>query len=116
MKLLQALKIKTSNKLLGHRTIFSLLTNKTNNEVLYLFNGVDRVALGRDGDTEVVVVVSVLEEASILLVLSGFLSVGNGEEMILANKPVAEATVFHNLKRQKQSSELRQTFAQILDI
>ena len=61
-----------------------------------LFDGVDGVAFGGDGHTEVVVVVSVLEEAAVLFVLTGFLGVGHREEVVLADEPVAEATVLHH--------------------
>ena len=73
--------------------------------LFYLFNSVDGVALGGDGDTEVVVVVSVLEEATILFVLTWLLRVCHGEEVILADEPIAQTTVLHNCWKRKNLFE-----------
>ena len=67
---------------------------------LYLFDGVDGVTLRRDRHTKVVVIISVLEEAAILFVLTGFLCVGHGEEVVLADKPVAKAAELNNCRKE----------------
>lgn len=58
-----------------------------------LLDGLQGVALGGDAHTEVKIVVTILQEAAELLVLTRLLRVGDGEVMILADEPIAEATV-----------------------
>ena len=61
-----------------------------------LFHSLENVALGGDRDAKVVIIISVLQETSIFLVFPRLFGIGNGKEMIFANKPIAQTTVFHN--------------------
>ena len=67
--------------------------------VNYLFNSVDRIAFWCNGNTKVVVVISVFEEASILFIFSRFLGIGHSEKVILTHKPITKATVLNNWKK-----------------
>lgn len=51
------------------------------------------VAFGGDGDTNVQIIVTILQEAAVLLVLSTLLRVRDGEVVILPDEPVAQAAV-----------------------
>ena len=52
------------------------------------------IALGSDRLAQIVIIVSVLQEAAELFVLARFLGVRNCEKMILSNEPIAQAAVF----------------------
>ena len=62
-----------------------------------LFNSLDLVTLRCLGLTEEVVVVSVLHEASVLLINSRLLGVGDSEVLVLAHHPVSKTRVLHCL-------------------
>lgn len=62
------------------------------------FHRFEGVAFGGDGHPEVEVVVPVLQEASVLFVLTGLFGVGHGEEVVLVDEPVAEAAVLDHWK------------------
>jgi len=63
-----------------------------------LLGRLQRVALSRDGDADVEVVVSVLQKAPVLFILSRFFCVGHGEKVVLLHKPSTQATVLHHYK------------------
>ena len=65
--------------------------------VFYLFHSFDLVALWSLGLSKEVIVISVLHEASELLVNSGLLGVGHGKVLILANHPVSQTRILHSL-------------------
>ena len=58
-----------------------------------LLDGLQDVALRCYGGAEVVVVVSVLQEAAVFLVLPRLLRIGHREEMVLSHEPVAQTAV-----------------------
>ena len=64
-----------------------------------LLDGLEDVALRRDGGAQVVVVVAVLQEAAVLLVLPRLLRVGHREEVVLSHEPVAQTAVLDHCKK-----------------
>lgn len=59
-----------------------------------LFGCLKGIAFGRNRHTDVQIVVTILQKTAILLIFATFLRVCNGEIVIFAHKPIAQATVF----------------------
>ena len=91
----QSLKLVTSI-LVSLKTLCKRNSKFFKGGVNYLFNSVDRIAFWCNGNTKVVVVISVFEEASILFIFSRFLGIGHSEKVIFTHKPISKATVLNN--------------------
>ncbi len=61
-----------------------------------VLNGFQRVALRRYGNTNIQIVVSILQEAPVFFVFARFFRIGHGEEVIFIHEPLTQATVFHH--------------------
>lgn len=51
-------------------------------------NSFQSITLSSDRGTDVQIIISVFEEATVFLIFTGFLSVGYSEKMVFVNKPM----------------------------
>jgi len=59
------------------------------------FRSLQRITFGSNGHTHIEIVITILEEAAVLLILTRLLSIGHGKVVVLAHKPIAQATELH---------------------